>query len=148
MGGDQVQQKKAGNCNDGDSAQVQHLGDFILNNENIPYSPEDYYTDKGMTSDDTMHDLFKKRSANFTRGLQTDRRMFESVIPRWETDENGKLKKLELLAIDLGFGLPRSRNGMPAPAKGSEILERYAEMSKAYGTKMEISGNVATVILD
>ena len=124
------------------------LGDFILNNENIPFSPEDYYTDKGMTSDETMHELFKKRSANFTRGLQTDRKMFESVIPRWEMDENGKLVKLELLAIELGFGLPRSRNGMPAPAKGSAILERYAEMSKPYGTKMEINGNVATVILD
>ena len=124
------------------------LGDFILNNENIPYSPEDYYTDKGMTSDDTMHELFKKRSANFTRGLQTDRRMFESVIPRWETDENGKLIKLELLAIELGFGLPRSRNGMPAPAKDGQILQRLKEMSEPYGTKMEINGNVATVILD
>ena len=124
------------------------LGDFILNNENIPYSPEDYYTDKGMTSDDTMHDLFKKRSANFTRGFQTDRKMFETVIPRWEMDENGKLTKLELLATELGFGLPRSRNGMPAPAKGSAILERYAQMSEPYGTKMKICGNVATVILD
>lgn len=124
------------------------LGDFILNNENIPYSPEDYYTDKGMTSDDTMHELFKKRSANFTRGLQTDRRMFESVIPRWEIDENGKMTKLELLAIELGFGLPRSRNGMPAPAKDGQILQRLKEMSEPYGTKMEINGNVATVILD
>ena len=124
------------------------LGDFILNNENIPYSPEDYYTDKGMTSDGTMHELFRKRSANFTRGLQTDRKMFESVIPRWETDETGKLIKLELLAIELGFGLPRSRNGMPAPAKDSAILERYAEMSAPYGTKMKINGNVAEVILD
>ena len=124
------------------------LGDFILNNENIPYSPEDYYTAKQMTSDDTMHDLFKKRSANFTRGLQTDRKMFESVIPRWEMDENGKLVKLELLAIELGFGLPRSRGGMPAPAKDDSILRRLAEMSAPYGTKMEINGNVATVILD
>lgn len=124
------------------------LGDFVLNNENIPYSPEDYYTEKGMTSDDTMHELFKKRSANFTRGLQTDRKMFESVIPRWEMDENGKLTKLELMAIELGFGLPRSRGGMPAPAKDSSILERLAEMSAPYGTKMEINGNKAEIILD
>ena len=124
------------------------LGDFILNNENIPYSPEDYYTEKNMTSDDTMHEMFCKRSAGFTRGLQTDRRMFESVIPRWEVDADGKITKLELLAIELGFGLPRSRNGMPAPAKDSAILHRYAQMSAPYGTKMEIKGNIATVILD
>ena len=124
------------------------LGDFILNNENIPYSPEDYYEPKGMTSDGTMHELFQKRSANFTRGLQSDRKMFESVIPLWEMDENGKLVSLKMMAIELGFGLPRSRNGMPAPAKDSAILERLKEMSEPYGTKMEINGNIATVILD
>ena len=124
------------------------LGDFILNNENIPYSPEDYYTAKGMTSDGTMHELFRKRSANFTRGLQSDRKMFESVIPLWEMDENGKLVSLKMMAIELGFGLPRSRNGMPAPAKDSAILQRLKEMSEPYGTKMEIEGNIATVILD
>lgn len=124
------------------------LGDFILNNENIPYSPEEYYETKGMTSDDTMHELFRKRSANFTRGLQTDRRMFESVIPLWEMDENGKLVSLKMMAIELGFGLPRSRGGMPAPAKDGVILERLKEMSESYGTKMEINGNIATVILD
>ena len=55
------------------------LGDFILNNENIPFSPEDYYASRGLTSDNTMHELFQKRSANFTRGLQTDQKAFESV---------------------------------------------------------------------
>ena len=101
-----------------------------------------------MTSDGTMHELFQKRSANFTRGLQSDRKMFESVIPLWEMDENGKLVSLKMMAIELGFGLPRSRNGMPAPAKDGAILERLKEMSEPYGTKMEISGNIATVILD
>ena len=124
------------------------LGDFILNNENIPYSPEDYYTAKAMTSDDTMRDLFAKRSANFTRGLQTDKKAFEAVIPLWEMDDSGKLIKLELLSVELGFGLPRSRGGMPAPAKGSEILQRLKEMSEPYGTKMELEGNIATVVLD
>ena len=122
------------------------LGDFVLQNENIPFMPEDYYTEKGLTSDATMHEVFAKRSNNFTRGLQTDRRMFESVIPRWEV-KDGKITKLELLAIELGFGKGRSQGGLPAPAKDSSILERFAEMSKPYGVKMKINGNVATVIL-
>ena len=124
------------------------LGDFILNNENIPYSPEDYYEPKGMTSDDTMHELFIKRSNNFTRGLQTDRKMFETVIPLWEMDEDRKVTKLRLMPVELGFGLPRSRNGMPAPAKDDAILHRLAEMSAPYGTKMEIKDGIATVIID
>ena len=48
----------------------------------------------------------------------------------------------------MGFGLPRSRNGMPAPAKDGAILERLAKMSEPYGVKMKISGNTATVILE
>ena len=50
----------------------------------------------------------------------------------------GKLTKLELMAIELGFGKPRSRNGLPAPAKDSSILERLAEMSAPYGTKITV----------
>ncbi len=122
------------------------LGDFVLQNENIPFGPEDMYEEEGLTSDATMHELFANRSKNFTRGLQTDRRMFESVIPRWEVVD-GKMVKLELLAIELGFGKGRAQGGVPAPAKDSSILERYAAMSEPFGTKMEINGNVATVIL-
>ena len=122
------------------------LGDFVLENENAPCMPEEFYAGQGLTSDATMHEVFARRSNNFTRGLQTDRRMFESVIPRWEI-EDGKLIKLELLAIELGFGKGRAQGGLPAPAKDSSILERYAEMSKPYGVEMEIHGNVATVIL-
>lgn len=122
------------------------LGDFILQNENIPFSPEEDYEKQGLTSDATMHEVFAKRSKNFTRGLQTDRRMFEAVIPRWEV-ECGKLTKLELMPIELGFDLPRSRNGLPAPAKDTRILEYLAEMSAPYGTKLEIKDGIATVVL-
>lgn len=122
------------------------LGDFILQNENAPFMPEDYYESQGVTSDATMHEIFAKRSKNFTRGLMTDKRMFESVIPRWEV-QDGKLVKLELLAIELGFEDARKHGGLPAPAKGSAILERYAKMSEPYGVKMKISGNIAEVIL-
>lgn len=122
------------------------LGDFVLQNENIPFMPEDYYEEKGLSSDATMHELFAKRSKNFTRGLQTDKKMFESVIPRWEIVD-GKMVKLELLAIELGFGKGRAQGGLPAPAKDSSILERYAKMSEPFGTKMQIHGNTATVVL-
>ncbi|MBQ6875245.1 MAG: CapA family protein, partial [Lachnospiraceae bacterium] len=122
------------------------LGDFILQNENIPFMPEDYYESQGLTSDATMHDVFAKRSRNFTIGLQTKQVMFETVIPRWEIVD-GKMTSLELLAVELGFGKGRAQGGVPAPAKDGSILERYAKMSEAYGTKMEISGNQARVVL-
>lgn len=122
------------------------LGDFILQNENAPFMPEDYYESQGLTSDATMHEMFAKRSKNFTRGLMTDKRMFESVIPCWEV-RDGKLVKLELLAIELGFEDARKHGGLPMPAKDSAILERFAQMSEPFGVKMQIHGNTAEVIL-
>lgn len=124
------------------------LGDFIMQNENSAFTPEDMFVKYGLTSDASMYELYRTRSADFTRGLMVQPVMFESVIPRWEVDESGKMTKLELLAIELGFEKPRSRSGLPAPAKDDSILRRFAEMSAPYGVKMEIHGNKATVILD
>ncbi len=122
------------------------LGDFVLHNENIQKAPADFFEKYNLTSDSTMHELFKVRSANFTRGLQTKQEMWETVIPYWEM-EDGELRKLELMAVELGFGLPRSRSGWPVSATDSRILERIAEMSAFYGTKMNITGNRAEVIM-
>ena len=118
------------------------LGDFIMHNESMPYCPEDYYERYGMNSDVMAHDLLEKRTKGFTRGHMSNPVMMESVIPYWETDAQGRVTKLELLAIDLGRG---SRAGNPRPAEGSAILERLARMSAPYGTVMHINGNIATV---
>ena len=123
------------------------LGDFIMQNENTPYSPEDYYEKYGFTSADPMHDLFQKRTKNFTVGLMSTPKMMESVIPFWETDENGRLVRLELLAIELGLGTGKGRAGVPRPAADDAILRRFAAMSAPYGVEMEISGNRAIVKL-
>jgi len=92
-----------------------------------------------------MHDMLKARTKGFTVGLMSTPKMMETVIPRWETDETGKIVKLELLAVDLGLGQHKGKAGNPRPAKDSAILERYAEMSAPYGVKMTINGNIATV---
>ncbi len=123
------------------------LGDFIIQNENIPFAPEDAYESVGLNSDATMHDFFKARSNGFARGLQTQRVMFESVIPKWEIID-GKMTSLKLVPIELDFGLPRSRSGLPKVTKNEDILRRLAKMSEPFGTKMEICDGVATVILD
>ena len=123
------------------------LGDFVLQNENIPKAPADMFRDCGVPHDATMRELFDKRSNNHTRGLQTDHRMFETVVPYWEA-EDGVLTKLELLPVELNFDLPRSRNGWPRPYYNGNILERLAKMSARYGTKIDIVDGVGVVRLD
>lgn len=120
------------------------LGDFMTQVESGPLAPEDFYAKYGLTSDATMHELFKTRSHDFTCGLMTKRECFETVIPYWEM-ENGELTHLELMPVELGFELPRSRSGFPVPAKGTAILEQLAALSEPLGTKIEISGGVGIV---
>ena len=114
------------------------LGDFMLHNESIEKVPEDMYEKYGLNSDSTMRDLFRIRSNNYTRGLMTDRRMFESFIPYFEM-EDGKLKYLELLPIELDFNKPRYKNGNPHIETKRNILERLKEMSAPYGTQISIN---------
>lgn len=108
---------------------------WMLQNENIPYGPEDMYQMYNLTSDSTMRDLFAKRSHGFKQGLQSDHRAFETIIPMLEY-ENGKLVRLQLLPVDLGFGQHRSVSGLPRPCPGAPFMERLVEMSKAYQTQI------------
>lgn len=124
------------------------LGDFMLENENIPYAPEEFYHMYGLSSDSAMHSLFEIRSGGFQRGLQTDHRAFETVIPYWEI-RDGRLEKLLLLPVELGFGEARSMGGLPRPMKHAAFMERLIEMSKPYGTRIQMTKDgLGEVILE
>ena len=111
------------------------LGDFILQLYNVQVSPEDFFEKNGLTSAATVHELLKKRSKDFTVGLMTDKRMFRSVIPYWETDGT-KLTKLTLLPIEMDMDGNKSRQGLPYISKNPEIREYLAKMCEPYGTKI------------
>ncbi len=113
------------------------LGDFMLHNESVTFAPEDMYEKYGLTSDDPLCEIYRKRSRNYTVGLLTDKRMMEAVIPYFEM-EDGELTHLELLPIELGFGEPRYRLGNPRVCTDRGIIERFAEMSAPFGTKITV----------
>ncbi len=113
------------------------LGDFVIHNECIPFAPEDMFHKQGLTSDATMRELFCNRSANYTRGLMRDRRMLESVLPYFEM-EDGKLTHLELVPIELNFDKKVWQSGNPRVSAAHGIIERYAEMSKPFGTEIAL----------
>lgn len=113
------------------------LGDFVIHNECIPFAPEEMFASKGLTSDSTMREFFCKCSNNYTRGLMRDRRMLESVIPYFEM-EDGVLTRLELIPIELQFDQPVWRNGNPRFSANHGIIERLAEMSASFGTKITV----------
>jgi len=122
------------------------LGDIIFHNENLVTAPADFFDNNKLDANAAMRDLFGARSGGFTRGLQYRASTFETFIPYWEM-EDGVLTSLSLLAVELGYGLPRSRSGWPVPAKDDAILRELGKLSEPYGTRLRISGNRATVEL-
>ncbi len=112
------------------------LGDFVLQLYNIDFAPHDFYAQYGLSSDLTVHELLSKRSNGFSIGLMTDHRMFESVIPYWET-ENGNLKSLTLYPIVLSMDGNKSEIGLPRLAKNTEYLDGFINRCKAFGTTVK-----------
>ena len=111
------------------------LGDFLIQLYSVPSAPEDFYLQQNMTSDTSVVDLLKKRSANYTRGLMEDDKMLETVIPYWETDGKS-LIKLVLKPVKASKGDGKHLEGLPMPVEGKEIIERLAKLSKPYGVKI------------
>lgn len=111
------------------------LGDFVLQLYNIEYAPEDFFEQYGLDSKATIHELLKKRSKDFTVGLMTDKRMFQSIIPYWET-EKGQLKKLMLYPIRLSMTGNKSEIGLPRLEKDAEFMSDFAKRCERYGTKL------------
>ena len=115
------------------------LGDFVIHNECIPCAPYDMYEKQHLTDDATMRELFYDRSAGYKRGLMRDRRMLESVVPYFEMS-GGELKYIELMPIELNFDKKETwQKGNPRFSDKHGIIERLAEMSKPYGTKIRIN---------
>lgn len=112
------------------------LGDFMLQEELTPKAPADLYERYGGTPDMTTEELFEIRSEHGKKGLAYNHIMNESVVAKFEI-KDCKLKSIELLPIELGFGI-KERQGLPGPCFDKGILENLARMSKVYGTTITI----------
>ena len=125
------------------------LGNFIGQNELVPKIPADGYERFRAEPDLTPGLVYQKRVQNDQVGFPADPRYWESVVPEL-TYEAGGLKAIELIPISLGWKEARHRRGRPRLAAGEEgrsILERFAALSKPFGTSIEIRTQSATVAL-
>jgi len=114
------------------------LGDFALQLYNVEFAPQEMYEQYGLdASTSTVHELLKTRSKNFSLGLMTDHRMFETIIPFWETDEQGKLKSLTIYPVVSPMTGNKSEIGLPRLAKDTSFLDDFIRRCEAYGTKLQ-----------
>lgn len=121
------------------------LGDFIMQLETPERVPADMFEKQKLTGTEGMDVMFDARSCGGKKGLYYDRVMFEAFVPYWET-EDGRLTKIELLPVEMHFGEKRSTGGWPSIKTDGGIIERLAEMSKPYGTRIAIENGIGKVI--
>ncbi len=114
------------------------LGDFVLQLYNVAFAPEEMYRAYGLPHNATVHELLKTRSHDFTIGLMTDRRMFETVIPCWEMAD-GKMTKLTLMPVTLSMDGNKSQIGLPRHDRYPAFVARLAAMCKPYGVEMTLT---------
>jgi len=113
------------------------LGDFILQLYSIELAPADFFAKHGLPSNATVHELLKKRSKDFTVGLMTDKRMFQTVIPYWETDGT-KLTKMVLMPVEMSMDSHKSDMGLPRRSYDPGIAEYLRKMCEPFGTKITL----------
>ena len=114
------------------------LGDFVFQNSVTPSVPPDFCEKYGVPLDSPAKVAHNARSKGGKVGLHMDRANFLSVLPKIEI-EDGKVKRVTMMPIELHFAHDWSVNGLPRPAdaKDSADIEKVlATLSAEYGTEI------------
>lgn len=118
------------------------LGNFILQQDQMVLLPEEYYRKYGTTRQDTIgpSEAYLRQSANNTRGLNADARTWQSVIAGIEFNGENKVVSLQPIQLD--------RYGLPCAVSDNGILQKIAELSRPYGSVIQIENNIGKIRFD
>lgn len=125
------------------------LGDFIFQNDSVERQPTEFYDLYDLEAKNTVSDGLDARSANETRGLVVDRKVYESAMVSFIV-RDGAIDKVTVTPISLGFNYGRSRRGRPQFADkehGVRILRDIADLSVEFGTQLAIEDGVGIITL-
>ena len=124
------------------------LGNFVMHNDLIKWEPWDLYARYGLGPEATTADAYDFRSNGDTRGAAVEPIRWQTVIARVSFTA-AVLREIRLYPVELGYASgKRSQRGRPLLASGevaSEILCRVQRLSAAYGTRVEIEGEVGLI---
>jgi poly-gamma-glutamate synthesis protein (capsule biosynthesis protein) len=118
------------------------LGNFFMQNETIEPMPDDMYESFGLGSNALAGDFYDARAKLDPKtGLPTS--YYPAQADIWESAvvvpvfQGHKVVEIKLHPVDMGFRMPRSRQGTPRladTAMAKKIIDRLAKMSEQYGT--------------
>ncbi|GGE27594.1 hypothetical protein GCM10011391_02520 [Pullulanibacillus camelliae] len=122
------------------------LGNFIFQNDTMISQPADFYERYGLDDTHNVADLYDARTQKETKGFVTDKKVWSSLFVKWRV-KSGKLIRLQLYPIELGFGKPRSQRGWPELSRSESILQEAQALSSPFGTNIHIMSGVGEVEL-
>ena len=120
------------------------IGNYIFETETVEYQPWDAYANKGYDATMKVGEYMDLRSKNGTAGYGTLWEIWNSVMAAW-TMEDGKITEVQLYPVTLNMERPRAQKGKPVMNKSEKTLKYLAELSKPYGTEIEIVDGVGYI---
>jgi poly-gamma-glutamate capsule biosynthesis protein CapA/YwtB (metallophosphatase superfamily) len=130
------------------------LGNIVSQIELTERLPAEDYAKVPSGRPITPFGFFNARSLADTCGLGAYGEYWETVVPVVTAPRAGDRHRpavVELHPVTLGFGQPVHRRGRPelaSAADGERILKELAELSRGFGTTVEITGGTGRLILD
>lgn len=124
------------------------LGNFIGQNELAQRLPSDSFDFFGVEEKLLPGGLYQKRTDSDRIGFPAYPRYWETVLPICEFQDH-ELVSLIVHPVWLGLGEARHRRGRPRLASGemaSSILERFAALSRPFGTKLDMNEEAWSLI--
>ncbi len=126
------------------------LANFVFQNEPVEHLPAEFYTDLDLPSDTMPSAGFDRRNERSRGGFPAQQVYWESVVAS-PVFADGRLARIVLHPITLGYGKSRAQRGRPmlaTPADGRRIIEHLAALSKPYGVTVsyDAARNVGVVV--
>jgi hypothetical protein len=125
------------------------LGNFIFQHETVQHMPADDYAALKVDPSMSAVDLFRHLNAEETRSFVVKDEYWETALPMCRFVD-GEIAEISLHPLSLGPGQPLPDRGIPRmadPDHGQKILEWMAELSKPYGTVIDIEQGIGKVRL-
>lgn len=123
------------------------IGNFIFETETVERQPMEAFTSKGLPSDMKVGQYMDQRSQNGTRGYVVQENIWRAVMPSWMM-EDGRITEVKLYPIELNQKASRAQRGVPKLSNFETTLQYLSELSKPYGTEIEVKDGVGYVKLD
>jgi poly-gamma-glutamate capsule biosynthesis protein CapA/YwtB (metallophosphatase superfamily) len=123
------------------------LGSLFLQNETVPFFPQEAYGRFGLKYDATPADFLDARTDNGRKGHVAHAGFYENIAVSCHFTGH-QLAEIRIHPVDQAFGRPRSQRGRPVLADGeiaARIIARVDALSRPYGVRVVAEGGIGVI---